>query len=348
MSISSIEELDRFVQNEIGNIFKTNADRIVEQLYVIENKKDGMGKDKGYSVQYSKCQGKDLKQLAQKVFKEKEYEMIYDFFGYSSIVISPEILFDGVPLSKYTDHVSHIEYMELDEMRLLTSIEALDPEIMIEDEDEFNIAKHCNMTVDILSVDFFKPGIMTKIEFDYVGDINPWAIIEYSQRYLRCEVYGIEKAASIPLWIEYLITSWSLYEVGNERMAFLTAFASFDSYIEMQYASVRDLYLSLSCQVDDAKTMEECINRYNRYSNLQRRIIEDKFKDILNERVKDSRQYSDIYEQLYKYEEMRNSIAHCDDRYQDGEYVELVFVLLRAMYILKFDEEISHIFKKLI
>lgn len=243
--------------------------------------------------------------------------MIYHFFGYSSIVISPEIFFDGVPLSKYTHHVSHIEYMELEEMRLLTSIENFYPEIIVHDEDgnKLNIAKQCNMTVDILSEDFFKLGIMTKIEFDYVDNINPWAIIEFSQRNLKCEVYGIEKTECIPLWIEYLLTSWSLYEIGNERMAFLTAFASFDSYIEMQYESVRDLYLNLSCEVDDAKTMEECINRYNRYSNLQRRIIEDKFKDILNERVKDSKQYSDIYEQLYRYEEMRNSIAHCDNRY---------------------------------
>lgn len=71
MSISSIEELDRFVQDEIGNIFKKNANEIIDRLYVIENKKDGMGKDKGYYVQNSACHGKDLKQLAKKVFKEK-------------------------------------------------------------------------------------------------------------------------------------------------------------------------------------------------------------------------------------------------------------------------------------
>lgn len=56
------------------------------------------------------------------------------------------------------------------------------------------------------------------------------------------------------------------------------------------------------------------------------------------------KEISKIYEQLYKYAEMRNSIAHCNDRYQDGEYMELVFVLLRAMYILKFDADISQIF----
>ena len=229
-------------------------------------------------------------------------------------------------------------------MRLLTSIEDFHPVIIANDDEEVNVAEHCNMIVDILSKDFFKPGIMTKIEFDYVDNVNPWAIIEYSRRNLKCEVYGIKKTEHIPLWIEYLITSWSLYEVGNERMAFLTAFASFDSYIEMQYESVRNIYLNLSCEVNDAQTMEECIKRYNRYSNLQRRIIEDKFKDILNERVKDSKQYSDIYEQLYKYEKIRNSIAHCDDRYQDGKYIDLVFVLLRAMYILKFDADISQIF----
>lgn len=344
MSISNIEELDWFVQAEIGNIFMNNAGEIVDKLYVIKNKKDGAGKDKGYYVQNSECHGKDLKLLAKKVFIEKKYKMIYDYFGYSSVTVLPEISFDGVLLSEDTYHVSHTEYMELDEMRLLTSIEDFYPVIIANNEEDVNVADYCNMDVDILSQDFFKPGIMTKIEFDYVDNVTPWAIIEYSQRNLTCKVYGIKKTDNIPLWIEYLITSWSLYEVGNERMAFLTAFASFDSYIEMQYESVRDLYLELSCEVNDARTMEECIKRYNRYSNLQRRIIEDKFKDILNERVKDSKQYSDIYEQLYKYEEMRNSIAHCDNRYQDGEYIELVFVLLRAMYILKFDADISQIF----
>lgn len=39
-----------------------------------------------------------------------------------------------------------------------------------------------------------------------------------------------------------------------------------------------------------------------------------------------------------------NSIAHCKDKYQDGEYIELVIVLLRAMHILKFDADISEIF----
>ena len=43
MSISNIEELDWFVQTEIGNIFMNNAGEIVDALYVIKNKKDGAG-----------------------------------------------------------------------------------------------------------------------------------------------------------------------------------------------------------------------------------------------------------------------------------------------------------------
>lgn len=345
MSITSLEELNPIAKEKTRDGFVYNSKKIMEKLYKVEKKYDGLGNYKGYYLENqdnNNLHNKDKKILAEKVFATYGYKMIYDFFGICPFTTKPEIIFDGVPLASETYSVKHYEYLELNELHLLTAIEEYEPVIMVNNE---NIAHDCAMSADILSKYYFNPGIMTAIQFKYKANIDPWVIIEYSDRYLKCKVYALKKNEEYPLWIEYLIMSWSLYEVGNERMAFLTAFASLDYYIEMQYSKLKEIYKKLACDVVNEELIDETIKQYNTYCNLQRRIIEDKFKDILKARVENVDVYSDIHEKLYKYEKIRNAVAHCEDKYVEGQYKSLVFTILRAMYITTFDKDIDNIFE---
>lgn len=90
--------------------------------------------------------------------------------------------------------------------------------IMVEGE---NLVSACNFNYDIIAENNFKGSIFVKCNFNYVEEIAPWTLIEYSDRYLECELYALYKEDNIELWQEYILNSFVFYEDGNARMAFL-------------------------------------------------------------------------------------------------------------------------------
>ncbi len=120
------------------------------------------------------------------------------------------------------------------------------PVIIANDEEEVNVADYCNMTVGILSEDFFKPGIMTKIEFDYVDNVNPWAIIEYSQ-ILVWRRQGIGEVAGIWTFGSHIVIDKTMRDEGRWSFSPRPPFLCFTSKPRPAFFSEphgRDMFMS--------------------------------------------------------------------------------------------------------
>ena len=139
MEITKIEVFDKIVKEKVEADFKLNAYNIKRKIYSLYKRCDSDGRNKGYYLDNSDLHGKDLAKLMYKVFEEREYKMIYDFFGMSPIIIRPEITFANCPLEKERCHVNHYEYIEIDEMKLLTAIETCTPMIIPDEEGLENV-----------------------------------------------------------------------------------------------------------------------------------------------------------------------------------------------------------------
>lgn len=239
-------------------------------------------------------------------------------------------------MPKDVDSVSFNEYLKVEDLKLLSSVEESEIVIhpySIDDEEPVNIAGECNMIGEIVTIDHFAPGIFLRCEFDYVPNIDGWTIIEYSERTLDCNVYGLLIDNDYPMWVEYLLTSYSMYNIGNERIAFFSAFAALDQYIELLYANLLITYNNLLRRAGNDEVFNRCCDKIERYQNMNRRIIEDKFKDVMHECVMNFKEYGYLYDKLYDYEKMRNKVAHCEEGYSDGNYLDLVFVIIEIIYL---------------
>lgn len=309
---------------------KTNVYKVRRRM---ENNKSGVSKVKEYVWNY-KLRKKNLSSLSRNIYDYEEHRFLYKIFGIEQTKLKLDISFDGVKLPKYVDSASFSDYLEVENLKLLSSVE--DFEIVIQPnsiDEPVNIARECNMTGEIVTIDHFAPGIFFRCEFDYVANIDAWAIIEYSERTLECNVYGLPIDNDYPMWIEYLFTSYVMYNIGNERMAFFSAFAALDQYIELLYANLLITYTNLLQRAGNDEAFNRCCDKIERYKNMNRRIIEDKFKDVMHECVINFEKYGDLYEKLYIYEEMRNKVAHCEEGYSDGNYLDLVFVIIEIIYL---------------
>lgn len=270
---------------------------------------------------------------------------IYLIFGISPKPFKEHIEFDGIKLPEDDKNAHHIEFIELDELRHFSGFIS-DPIInILPDSSEESISNQINMEYSCEHINHFNPGFLMSFEFNYPIDMSPWTVIEHSNRTIEGEVYGIGKDEDIPLWLEYIITSWSLYEDNNEKLAFFTAFAAFDKIIELNYRSLSAFYSTEEKKTKSKEKKEYCHKLYEKYSDVNRRIIEEKFHDIMKEcGAINNKKYSQILKKLDKFEKIRNDVAHCLKNYENGQYIDLLLTIIRAMYLLKYNEDIDCIF----
>lgn len=312
------------------HFLKTNVYKVRKRM---KNNKSGGSKVKEYVWNHD-LRKKNLSSLSKEIYDFEEHCFLYKIFGIEQTKLKLEVSFDGVKLPKDADSTSFSDYLEVKNLKLLSSVEAF--EIVIQPDsiaEPLNIAGECNMIGEIVTIDSFAPGIFFRCEFDYVPNIDDWAIIEYSERTLECNVYGLPIDNDYPMWVEYLLTSYIMYNIGNERMAFFSAFAALDQYIELLYANLPITYSNLLRRAGNDEVFNRCCDKIERYQNMNRRIIEDKFKDVMHESVINFEKYGDLYDKLYVYEKMRNKVAHCEEGYSDGSYLDLVFVIIEIIYL---------------
>ncbi|NRT71415.1 hypothetical protein [Clostridium beijerinckii] len=309
---------------------KTNVYKIRKRM---RNNKSGGSKVKEYVWNHN-LRKKNLSSLSRDIYDYEEHRFLYKIFGIEQTKLKLELSFDGVKLPKYVDSASFSDYLEVNDLKLLSSVEDFEIIIHPDSTDEYvNIARECNMIGEIVTIDHFAPGIFFKCDFDYVYNIDGWTIIEFSERTLECSVYGLPIDNDYPMWVEYLFTSYVMYNIGNERLAFFSAFAALDQYIELLYANLLTTYNNLLRRAGNAEVFDKCCEKILKYQNINRRIIDDKFKDVMHECVINFEKYGYLYDKLYVYEEMRNKVAHCEKGYSDGNYLDLMFVIIEIIYL---------------
>ncbi|MBN1050346.1 hypothetical protein FDA33_10030 [Clostridium botulinum] len=314
------------------SFLKANVYKVRKRM---EKEKSGGLKIKEY-VWKNNLRKKSLSSLSKHIYYCEEHCFLYKIFGIEQTKLKLELSFEGVNLPNDADSASFNDYINVRDLKLISSVE--DYEIVIKPDsiDEYvNIAGDCNIKGDIVNIDHFAPGILFRGNFDYVSNIDPWTIIEYSERTLECNAYGLPIDNDYPMWVEYLLTSYVMYDIGNERLAFFSAFAALDQYIELLYGNLETTYYNLmqSRRIRNPEVFDKCCDKIEKYQNMNRRIIEDKFKDIMHECVINFEEYGYLYDKLYGYEEMRNKVAHCEEGFSDGNYLDLVFVIIEIIYL---------------
>jgi hypothetical protein len=335
--ICTIEQLQDEAREDLGYrnankvpFLKTNVYKVRKRM---EKNKSGGSKVKEYVWNYN-WRKKKLSSLSRDIYDHEEHRFLYKIFGIEQTKLKLELSFDGVELPKYVDNAFFNDYLDVRDLKLLSSVEDFEIVIQPDSIDEpVNIAGDCNMIGDIVTIDHFAPGILFRGNFDYVPNIDPWTIIEYSERTLECNAYGLPIDNDYPMWVEYLFTSYVMYNIGNERIAFFSAFAALDQYIELLYANLLITYNNLLRRAGNDEVFNRCCDKIERYQNMNRRIIDDKFKDVMHECVMNFEKYGYLYDKLHEYEEMRNKVAHCEVGYSDGNYLDLVFVIIEIIYL---------------
>lgn len=335
--ICTLEQLQDEARADLGYrnankvpFLKTNVYKVRKRM---EKNKSGGSKVKEYVWNHN-LRKKNLSSLIREIYDCEEHCFLYKIFGIEQTKLKLEISFAGVKLPKEAYSASFSDYLEVENLKLLSSVEDFEIVIQPDSIDEpVNIARECNMIGDIITIDHFAPGIFFKCDFDYVPNIDGWTIIEFSERTLECNAYGLPIDNDYPMWVEYLLTSYVMYNIGNERLAFFSAFAALDQYIEMLYANLETAYYNLLPRIGNAEVFDKYCDKIERYQNMNRRIIDEKFKDVIHECVVDFEKYGYLYNKLYDYEKMRNKVAHCEEGYSDGNYLDLVFVIIGIIYL---------------
>lgn len=337
--ICTIEQLQDVARGDLRyrnankvSFLKTNVYKVKKRM---EEKKSGGSKIKEY-VWKNSWRKKSLSSLSRQIYDCEEHRFLYKIFGIEQTKLKLELSFEGVNLPNDADSASVNDYLDVRDLKLLSSVEDCEIVIKPDSSDEsVNIAGDCNMKGEIVTIDHFAPGILFRGDFDYVSNIDPWTIIEYSERTLECNAYGLPIDNDYPMWVEYLITSYVMYDIGNERLAFFSAFAALDQYIELLYGNLETTYYNLmrSGRIRNDEVLDKCYDKIEKYQNMNRRIIEDKFKDVMHECVINYQKYGYLYDKLDVYEKMRNKVAHCEEGYKDGNYLDLVFIIIEIIYL---------------
>ena len=343
MTIETMEEFKDAVRGRIIDSLYSTVQFMGCEMYEVRKRMQENHPNKVKEYVWKDNRKKNLISMSKVVYEDLEYRFLFDVLGISIEVVSPDISFANVALPNDTYEVTHTEFLDISEMKIITAVESYSPKIItyISRED---IADACGMHSELLNLDSFTPGVFMKFEFTYPDNIDGWTIIEHSDRTLECRVYGLSRRKEYPMWVEYLVTSYTMYLNGNERLAFFMAFAALDQYIELQYSKIKMVYEYYANCTNDISIVQYANEKIKLYANENRRIIDDKFKDIMHEAVNNYDQFGYLYNNLSKYEKMRNIIAHCDDGYEDGHYEDLIYDIIQVLYITGHNDDITAIF----
>lgn len=290
--------------------------------------------DKKKEYSWNGIRTKSVEKILKEYLEEKEHRVFYNLFGINPKSICFEMPFANVPMEKEMYSPYNYEMLYNEELSILSSIEYSEMHI---DKEECNLADICHFGYEIVATNEFQGSILVKYNFDYVEEIDPWVIIEYSERYLECTAYAVYKEEPIPLWQEYILSSFIFYQLGNKRMAFFNAFAAIDQCIEIMYELLFGVYremLKYTCCSDVSEEAKEHIDkRHNLYQKKERRLIDEKLKDCLKT-ISLKKDYSQFIEKLNEFEKIRNGIAHCEDvknLESSEDYINLMWLVLELL-----------------
>lgn len=350
---TKLERYKNSIKRKVKKEFLKNANPLKKNLIEFDAVYHISQKTRNHKFDYYEFEGekrgKDLLKIVKEFFDNNTCIFLYSIFDIPPIHISKEIDFDNIKLVGEKTEDRCIEFFEMDDFRILSDIiDDLEVKIYADYDFDTDIAEKINMEHTVLAINHFNPSMLVQFEFDYHPDIEKGVILDYSTRIINGFVYAIEKTSSIPLWVEYLIMSWSLYTDGNEKLAFFTAFAGFDKFIELQYSSLSQIYTKeiMKYQKSDEEVIDYYLNMESDYINMNRRIIQDKFHDIMMEcGANIAPCYGDLFHKLDEYESVRNDVAHCETEYKNGQYKDLLFSIIRALYLLAYNEDVTCIYE---
>jgi len=253
-----------------------------------------------------------------------------------------------MPLVGDADEIHCTSLEKVKGMKFISSVEQERVEVILLSTGE-NVSKECGVDTDIISVDYFACNIVYNLKMSICENIEPWEIMDNTDSYILCKVYGVKCGTDYPMWIEYILMSYVFYNLNNEKMAFFTAFAALDQFIEIVYDRLPILYRQVyydnmkNISDSDGKILED---KRNIYMNLNRRLIDEKLHDILKERFEVDTEYLSYYNQIQKYEKDRNKIAHCQVVDIDGKYIDLLKNILNIIYLVGYGKDVTSIFKE--
>ena len=329
------------VKNNILNGIKSSLTCLQKGIYDIKIKNDN-SKSKKYCVDLFEFH--TINDLFRSLISElDDGTLLYKVFNIKSYESNDKVNvnigdFDS---PKDNPHIFTLASIELHETKLVSKVIRYRFYMCTNGDGKQYLDDYGKVINDYIEhVDSFNSKYFIKIDFGYFNDvIDPELIFE--DLYAESEVYAIRSNDDLPLWIEYLINSFALYRAGNKEMAFFVAFASLDNFIEKLTNACIDAYSNIQINTMNLKSFSIYCDKYNDYKNVNRRLIGEKLKSVLDELYNDDDTINKIFNNLKRAEKKRDSIAHCSDKrqYEEGDYENLIMNYLNFLYKLKFKEK---------
>ncbi|MBQ3396340.1 MAG: hypothetical protein II884_10650 [Synergistaceae bacterium] len=303
-----------------------------------------------HSYESNSFEKNSKEKLCRQIFDERRHRFIYEAFGTEPVYFEDIITFESIPDSFGNYRYTCNNELESKDFKLISSVEKHKYKASLHTGDIFDdisddAERECDLSYRLRSIDYFRGKISVSAGFTESDNICPDVICEGSS--IACYVYALKKHNNFPVWVELLITSFAFDDAGNTRMAFFSAFSALDSLIETQYAELSSVYKE---QIMNRKCSSEIFDylyeRYTKYRNFQRRLIREKYKDVMNELTGNTEGISDLCDKLYKFEDMRHDIAHGKKTEISREdFMNLVYSIMNVIYIMKYGN-ITDILKK--
>ena len=284
----------------------------------------------------------------EKLLIEEKEKLLYQLFGIPASTQKIEIQFDDLPAPDENGKIQGIVLENINGFKFISSIKEVDIQSILLSTKQ-HVEKQCKMQINIISLNNFDCTIACQIHMKIDDSVSAWEIMESTNSSLIGKIYGIKLGTEYQLWIEYLLMSYILFELNNEKMAFLVAFAALDQFIENLYTRLPLIYQNVYFENIDILTEQDADfleKKRDKYSNLNRRLVEEKLHDILTERFDDPTIYSVPYSAIISYEKIRNKIAHCEVTDCRGKYLNLLLNILKILYLAGLGVDITQIFKE--
>lgn len=278
---------------------------------------------------------KSLMSLFENLFMLEEYRIIYKIFGIEPVLRKIKISFEDLPKPNDEGEIKGILFEKVPRFKFISAINKIEVDSTLLSTGK-NVTQECEMRTDIISVDNFGCNIVCQMQLNINYATAVWEIMESTQSYIMCEIYGVESNREYPIWIEYLLISYIFFEMNNEKMAFFTAFSALDHFIERLYLRLPLVYQAVYFEnIKDITDRDAQIldSKRSIYSNNNRRLVDEKLHDILRERFDDDKFYSTPYSKIKIYEKCRNKIAHCENINVEGKYLDLLLNIFKIMYL---------------
>ena len=311
------------IKKMITERIKTNLCFVSENIYPVSYRLDHKTKKYRFAHSYFNLERNSYEsnnfektskeKLCRQIFDERRHRFIYEAFGIEQAYFEDRIIFEGIPDSCGNYRYTCNSELESEDFKLISSVEHHEYKASLHTEDTFDdisddVGRECDLSYRLGSIDYFHSRISVSAKFIESDNICPDVICDGSS--IACYVYALKKQNNFPVWVELLLTSFAFDDAGNIRMAFFTAFSALDSLIETQYAELSSVYkeqiMNRKCSIEIFDYLYE---RYTKYKNFQRRLIREKYKDIMKELTGNTEGISDLCDKLYKFEDKRDKIA---------------------------------------